>query len=90
MGIVPLTLTMLPKTIKDAAAILLSEVSDREKLKLRNTKKENLILYHLTWGEKIRNRFGLWSGNEKDAGENHPDSVSMKIMEEVWDKIQKE
>lgn len=81
----------MPKTVNEAVTILLSEMSGREKLILLNIKREDLILSHLTWGEKIRNRFGLWSDNDgliKDAKVSHPDSVSMKIMEAVWEALQ--
>jgi hypothetical protein len=81
----------LPKTVKEAVTLLLSEMSGRDKLVLRNIKKDSLILFHLTWGEEIRNRFGLWSGNDaliKDAKVDHPDSVSAVIMEAVWEELQ--
>ena len=83
----------MPKTVKEAAAILLSELTERDKLKLVNTKKYNLIFYHLSWGAEIRNRFGLWSGNEKlmkDANVDHPDSASTAIIEAVWEELQKQ
>jgi hypothetical protein len=85
-------LGMYPKTVKEAVNILVSEMSGRYKLILRNTKREDLIFSHLSWGQEIRNRFGLWAGNEalmKDAGVDHPDSASTRIMEAVWDELQK-
>ena len=84
---------MFPKTVKEAVAIMLSEMSGRDKLIVRNTKKEDLIKLHLGWGNKIRNRCGLWSGNDtliKDAKGDHPDSVSNVVMETIWEKLQKE
>lgn len=84
---------MMPNIVTEAASILLSDLSGHDKLRLRNTKKEDLILYHMTWGQEIRNRFGLWAGNEalsKNAGVDHPDSASMKIIEAVWEEIRKE
>lgn len=84
---------MPPKTVKEAAGLILSEMPGRDKLLIRNTKKEDLIKFHLSWGNEIRNRCGLWDGNDdlmKDAGASHPDSVSMKIMERVWDELRKE
>jgi hypothetical protein len=80
-------------TVKEAVALILSEMSGRDKLIARNTKKEDLIKLHLGWGNEIRNRCGLWEGNEelmKDAGAEHPDGVSIVIMETVWEEIQKE
>lgn len=82
-----------PKTLQEAATLILSEMSGRDKLVIRNTKKEDLIKFHLSWGNEIRNRCGLWAGNHillKDTGANHPDSASTVIMEAVWEKLQKE
>jgi len=79
-------------TINEAVSLILSEMSGREKLIVRNTKKEDLIKLHLTWGNKIRNRLGLWNGNNalfKDAQTDHPDSVTSIIMNAVWDELQK-
>ncbi len=84
---------MFPKTVKEAAEIILSEMTGRGKLLVRNTKKEDLVKFHFSWGNEIRNRLGLWEGNEAlitDAHEIHPDSTSMKIMEAVWEELQKE
>jgi hypothetical protein len=83
-------LYMFPKTVKEAAALILSEMSGRDKLLIRNTKKEDLIKFHLSWGNEIRNRCGLWDGNDdlmKDARVDHPDSVSTVIMEAVWEEL---
>ncbi len=84
---------MFPKTVKEAVEIILSEMTGRDKLLVRNTKKEDLVKFHSGWGNEIRNRLGLWEGNDalmRDANEIHPDSVSTKIMEAVWEEMQKE
>lgn len=84
---------MMPKTVKEASALILSEMSGRDKLLIRNTKKEDLIKFHFNWGYEIRNRCGLWQGNDdlmKDAKAIHPDSVSTVIMEAVWEELQSE
>jgi hypothetical protein len=81
---------MFPKTVKEAVALILSEMSGRDKLIVRNTKKEDLIKFHLGWGNEIRNRYGLWEGNDalmKDAKVIHPDSVSTVIMDAVWEAL---
>lgn len=80
------------KVVNEAVPVLLSEMSGRDKLILRNTKKEDLILFHLTWSMEIRNKFDLWSGNgvlTKDVKVTHPDSVSTIIMEAVWEELQR-
>lgn len=86
-------LSMFPKTVKDAVAIILSEMSGRDKLIVRNTKKTDLIKLHLGWGNEIRNRCGLWEGNEyliRDVGASHPDGASLRIMEAIWEELEKE
>ncbi len=84
---------MLPKTVKEAAEIILSEMNGRDRLIIRNTKREDLIKFHLTWGAAIREKIGIWSGNDsliKDAKVTHPDSVSTVIMEAVWEELQRQ
>jgi hypothetical protein len=80
-----------PKTVKEAVAQLLSEMSDKDKETIRNTKKEDLIKFHHGWGTGIRNDLGLWQGNKdliKDTKANHPDDASMVIIEAVWKELQ--
>ena len=72
---------------------ILSDMPEKDKNTIRNTKKEDLIMYHLGWGMGIRNYYGLWRGNIDliiDAwGEPcHPDDASMKIIEAVWQRLQ--
>ena len=84
---------MFPKTLKEAVAVVLSQMSGRDRLIVRNTKKEDLIKLHLGWGNEIRNLCGLWEGNDdliRDVSECHPDGASLKIMEAVWEEIQKQ
>lgn len=61
--------------------------------------KEQLIQYHSTLGRNIRNKFKLWEndwepvlknigGIECDVSPNHPDAVSMRIIEAVWKRAQ--
>jgi hypothetical protein len=79
-----------PKTLEEAADLILSRLRDKDKTVLRNTKKDDLIMYHHGWGMGIRNEFGLWQGNQallKSCGCSHPDDCSMRIMERVWEKL---
>ena len=49
--------------------------------------KDDLINAHFGLGMWIRNNFGLWDGNtslKEDAGQSHPDSVALVIMERLW------
>jgi Domain of unknown function (DUF6794) len=80
-----------PKTLEEAADVILSRLGKKDKRILRGTKREDLIQYHHGWGTGIRNEFGLWQGNEallESCGCVHPDDCSMKIMELVWEKLQ--
>lgn len=63
----------------------------------KNEKKEDLIKYHSRLGIVIRNDFKLWEYswepelvNGADASPNHPDAISMRVIEAVWEKVQNE
>lgn len=80
----------------DAAVAHIVEGSSQEDLALvAATKREDLIQFHMGWGMGIRNGLGLWRGNESlllsaCGGEPcHPDDASMKIIEAVWEHLQK-
>lgn len=64
-----------------------------------SSSKSDLIQYHNTLGRSIRNHFKLWDnkwepvienrgGIELDTSPNHPDQISMRIIEKVWKKAQ--
>jgi hypothetical protein len=60
----------------------------------KNTPKEKLIIYHHTLGRDIRNNYKLWDipwtpeiVDNCDISPNHPDSVSMDIIERVWEMV---
>lgn len=83
-----------PTTLADAVAHITERLSEDDKRLLRETKKENLIRFHMGWGMGIRNGFGLWRGNDKliesACGKGcHPDDASMVIIETVWAALQK-
>lgn len=75
--------------------------SEEAKTLFANTQKDQLISYHTTLGRTIRNHFKLWEiewepeykmhGNvEYDDSPNHPDAISMRIIEGVWNKVREE
>lgn len=52
---------------------------------------KNLIMYHHGFGTYIRNKYKLWANewephvvNDVDISPDHPDQVSMRIIEQVW------
>lgn len=83
------------KTVEEAIDFITSELSPAEKKHLASKRKEDLIGLHLRWGMTIRNWLGLWSPYSeiiRDFGvrtvNNHPDDVSMYIIENIWEKLQ--
>ena len=81
-----------PETVREAADIIISKLKAQSKLEIISKSKKGLIMYHHGWGTRIRNSFGLWKGNKKllsDCGgvNTHPDSCSMRIIEEVWNTL---
>ncbi len=85
--------TKWPETIEAATQTIISLLPEKDRLLIKATKKEDLILYHHGWGTGIRNSLGLWRGNQKlllsACGKPcHPDDASMKIIEAVWENLQ--
>ena len=83
-----------PVTVEQAVDDILPRLSDLQRLEIKQTKKENLVSLHFGLGLSIRNRYGLWSGNDKlllsaCGFRCHPDRASMKIIETVWSELQK-
>ena len=81
-----------PKTVDEAVTSLLAGMDDADKARVRDTKKEDLILFHHGWGTGIRNDLGLWRGNTNLMADCHtevPDHASMVIIKAVWQKLQK-
>lgn len=66
--------------------------------KFLDTPKEDLIAYHSTVGRSIRNAFELWEKpwtpvideSGADVSEEHPDAVSMRVLEGVWEMVREE
>lgn len=83
-----------PVTVQDTVDDLLPRIPRFQKLRIRFMKKEDLIFLHLGFGTGIRNRYGLWRGNEKlilsaCGFRCHPDDASMKIIEALWEAERK-
>jgi hypothetical protein len=73
------------------------EIPASQKKIFKDTKQECLVLYHDSLGRNIRNHFKLWETKWTpeirdgiDYSPNHPDAISQRIIEAVWDKVQKE
>ena len=85
-----------PVTLDEAIAHIVGGLPAESVKTLCGTKKRDLILYHHGWGTGIRNSFGLWGGNEAllvsacGGKRCHPDDASMRIIEGVWETLQRE
>ena len=81
-----------PGTINESVLVIISELSEADKSRIKNFKQERLIEFHHGFGTGIRNDFGLWKGNnaliESACGKPcHPDTASMAIIDAVWRKL---
>ncbi|MEL0604640.1 MULTISPECIES: DUF6794 domain-containing protein [Pseudoalteromonas] len=86
----------IPQTCEGAIKKVAESLDDDSIKTLKETKKEDLIMFHMSWGMGIRNSYGLWSENSpirkscaKSIGEQdmHPDNASGIIMDGVWEII---
>ncbi len=83
--------SLWPKTVDEAAALIVRELDEPSKVTVRKTARKELIGFHMGWGMGIRNRFGLWRGNTallESCKAPHPDSCSSVIIERVWELLQ--
>lgn len=75
-------------TLEEYVDFVFSELDEHSIADLKKLPKNDLIMYHHGWGTGIRNGCGLWAKDCPLTQEGqHPDDVSMQIMEGVWDKI---
>jgi hypothetical protein len=83
-----------PVTVEEAVRDLLPRLSWYQKLNIKLMKKEDTTSLHHGFGTGLRNRYGLWRGNDKlilsaCGYPCHPDDASAKIIEAVWDELHK-
>lgn len=83
--------------IKNIIQNALDNLTSEELHEIRITEnKKELIWFHNNIGQNIRNDIGLWHNEdmckefEKEIGTDHPDDISMYIIEEIWDNLQAE
>jgi hypothetical protein len=82
-----------PVTVEEVVRDLLPRRTPYEKLYMMFTKKDQLSM-HFGLGLWIRNRYGLWRGNEKlilsaCGFRCQPDEASEKIIGAVWEELHK-
>ena len=54
-----------PNKVSDAVKRLTKLLTVQFKTNIKNCDEEDLINYHFTLGQMVRNEFGLWQGNIK-------------------------
>jgi hypothetical protein len=80
--------------VDEAARQIVAALDDESKVRVRATKRDQLIEYNFGWGMGIRNSLGLWRGNDKlleSCGRGMrigPEECSMVIIEAVWTLLQ--
>lgn len=85
------TLRSWPRTVDEAADLIISSMAGDEKQEMQCMAEEDLIFLHLGFGETIRNQCGLWVGNKEllnACGTMHPDDATMVIVEALWRRLQ--
>jgi hypothetical protein len=81
-----------PVTVEEVVRDILPRITPYEKLEMMVTNKDHLNTMHFGRGLWIRNRYGLWRGNEKlilsaCGFPCHSDDASGKILEAVWQTL---
>ena len=83
----------LPLTVEQAVDQIISDMSEEDEKRVKDTPFSDLIQYHHGWGTGIRNSFGLWRGNTEllksacGSEDCHPDDASMEIIFGVWNRL---
>lgn len=83
-------------TEDEIVLIIISELGGYSRKTLLDTPRADLIKFHMSVGMGIRNRFGLWeeanplTDVSDPMGDAHPDQVSQRIIEQVWEHVQME
>ena len=83
---------MNQERINEVIDDILKGMSEREKMIVRTTPKDDLISMLHGWGATIRNKYKLWQDSElvKATGKEHPDDASIVIIEAVWERLQEQ
>lgn len=88
---------MLQQEIIDIAKEVKNFLAKETVDELKSTDVEDLIDWHHSLGQHIRNKYKLWSRswipnivNGCDISEDHPDAISMKIIQEIYKMLNEE
>lgn len=72
---------------------IIRKMSDEDQKTWKEAKESELVLWHLTTGREIRNKYHLWEADNPFTdtviadSDNHPDQVSARIMKKVWQVV---
>ncbi|MBW1772144.1 MAG: putative molybdenum carrier protein [Deltaproteobacteria bacterium] len=86
----------LPKKLEDAVEWLITQLPLKEKVSIATMRESELQNLNDTFGEYIRRRFGLLSGNKKllascsfSSGNKglSPEGASSVIIKDLWDRL---
>lgn len=87
---------MFEDMVTQVVALLKKDTLKEIKKEFVNTPKDQLVKFHGTLGRTIRNEFKLWETEWKpeiregvDYSPDHPDQLSFRVMEEVWERLNK-
>jgi hypothetical protein len=70
--------------------ILLYRLPEDQKKLLMATNEDDLIMFHHTFGQWLRNNYGLWAPDNPHVvhtdghHDNFPDQISQRIIERLW------
>ncbi|MFC1819533.1 YpsA SLOG family protein [Thermodesulfobacteriota bacterium] len=85
-----------PHTVDEAVDRLVDTLPMKEKANIANMDESEIALLHPTLGGYIRNKFGIWSGNEAllqdcrfrlSKYDIHEDDTSSFIIKELWKRL---
>lgn len=83
----------LPTNVEDAVYYILTQLDDENRAMLKAIPHQALTSLHHDYGPSIRNGLGLWGQNRALMNDPAlkgmaPDSMSMILVEKVWDFLQ--
>lgn len=85
----------LADLIEKIASDVFDHLTPEEFVTIRGVEAaDDMIQFHHTAGMNIRNEYSLWKHkwtpvivNGVDMADDHPDAISAKILELVWEKV---
>ncbi len=85
--------TVWPQNLNDAVVWLIDHMHESDKKEIVMADNNTLSIINSSWGQGIRNGFGLWAGNHSllsDCGTNNPEEASLIIVRAVQEQIKRD